>query len=191
MDPILASASSRDGGLQDVFRSLSYRLQDPNSTVVIKTLIVVHTMMRSDSSVTVLSYLAGDPSALRLRRVATGGLHEYTYSKTLTRYAAYLEHRITGFKELGYDVVQASKRDRFARLRKLSVSKGLLREINLIQRVMNSLLECAVRRPSNPVLYRGKAGRVDHVGPPNDAQGPLGTLHGHERGDYQHARALL
>ena len=71
MDPILASASSRDGGLQDVFRSLSYRLQDPNSTVVIKTLIVVHTMMRSDSSVTVLSYLAGDPSALRLRRVAT------------------------------------------------------------------------------------------------------------------------
>ncbi|WFD04660.1 hypothetical protein MOBT1_003374 [Malassezia obtusa] len=151
IDPILASAYGKDGGLQDVFRSLSYRLQDPNSTVrdpahrqvVFKTLIVVHTLMRSDASVTVLSYLAGDPSALRLKRVAMGGLLEYTYSRTLTRYATYLEYRITTFKELGYDLVQASKRDRFARLRKMSVSKGLLREIAMLQRLMNALLECS------------------------------------------------
>lgn len=124
---------------------------------MIKCLIVVHTMIRSEASVTVLSYLAGDPSALRLKRVATGGLHEYTYSKTLTRYAIYLENRITGFKELGYDVVNAGKRDRFARLRKLSVSKGLLREIALLQRVTNSLLDCSVRAAPDPVFCRRKA----------------------------------
>ena len=166
IDPILASAYGKDGGLQDVFRSLSYRLQDPNSTVrdpahrqvVFKTLIVVHTLMRSDASVTVLSYLAGDPSALRLKRVAMGGLLEYTYSRTLTRYATYLEYRITTFKELGYDLVQASKRDRFARLRKMSVSKGLLREIAMLQRLMNALLECSVGRhgshSSSPITSR-------------------------------------
>ncbi|WFD44797.1 hypothetical protein MPSI1_003468 [Malassezia psittaci] len=143
MDPILASALSKTGGLQDVFRSLSYRLQDPNSTVVFKTLLVVHTMLRSPSSTTVLSYLAGDPSALRLKLVATGGLHEYTYSRTLTKYASYLEARIITFKELGYDLVQASKRDQFARLRKVSVSKGLLREMSVLQKLLNALLDCA------------------------------------------------
>ncbi|WFD00737.1 hypothetical protein MYAM1_003489 [Malassezia yamatoensis] len=143
MEPILASAVSKTGALQDVFRSLSYRLQDPNSTVVFKTLLVVHTLLRSSSSVTVLSYLAGDPSALRLKLVATGGLHEYTYSQTLTKYASYLEARIITFKELGYDLVQASKRDQFARLRKVSVSKGLLREMSVLQKLLNALLECA------------------------------------------------
>ncbi|WFC97222.1 hypothetical protein MBRA1_003888 [Malassezia brasiliensis] len=143
MEPILAAANGRDGALQDVFRALSYRLQDPNSTVAFKTLLVVHTLIRSGASVVVLSYLAGDPSALRLQRVATGGLHESTYSSTLTRYATYLEQRITAFKELGYDLVQASKRDRFARLRKISVSKGLLREIAVLQRLTDALLACS------------------------------------------------
>lgn len=158
MEPILAAANGRDGALQDVFRALSYRLQDPNSTVggraltqvAFKTLLVVHTLIRSSASVVVLSYLAGDPSALRLQRVATGGLHESTYSSTLTRYATYLEHRITAFKELGYDLVQASKRDRFARLRKMSVAKGLLREIAVLQRLTDALLACSVREAADP-----------------------------------------
>ncbi|PKI82285.1 hypothetical protein MVES1_003295 [Malassezia vespertilionis] len=143
MHPILAAPATSEHALQSVFRSLSYRLQDPSSTVVFKTLIVVHSLLRSKNSFTVLSYLAGDPSALRLQRAATGGLMEYTYSKTLARYATYLESRIVAFNELGYDVVQASQRDRFTKLRKMSVSKGLLREIALIQRVMKSALECS------------------------------------------------
>ncbi|WFD32022.1 hypothetical protein MSPP1_003064 [Malassezia sp. CBS 17886] len=143
MEPILESIGHKNGVLQDVLRSLSYRMQDTNSVVVLKTLLVVHTMIRSDASVAVLSYLAGDPSALRLKRVATGGLLEYTYSKTLTRYAVYLDNRIAGFKDLGYDLVQASRRDRFARLRALSLSKGLLHEIAVIQRVTKTILECA------------------------------------------------
>ena len=89
------------------------------------------------------SYLAGDPSAILLRRVATNGLSEYSYSKVLSRYAYYLDDRILSFRELGYDIVYAGKRDRFARLRKLSVSRGLFKEISMIQRVMSSLLKCS------------------------------------------------
>ena len=99
--------------------------------------------MRSESTISVFSYLAGDPSAILLRRVATNGLSEYSYSKVLSRYAYYLDDRILSFRELGYDIVYAGKRDRFARLRKLSVSRGLFKEISMIQRVMSSLLKCS------------------------------------------------
>lgn len=108
-----------------------------------KSLIVLHTMMRSDASVAVLSYLAGDPSAIRWRRVATSGLSEFSYSKAVTRYADYLETRAASFRELGYDIAQAGKRDRFARIRKATAAKGLLEHISQIQRVMKTLLACA------------------------------------------------
>lgn len=100
-------------------------------------------MFRSENAISVFSYLAGDPAILKLRRVAANGLNEYSYSKLLPRYAHYLEDRVLAFRELGYDVVLASKRDRFARLRKLSVSQGLFKEITMIQRVVTSLLRCS------------------------------------------------
>jgi len=100
-------------------------------------------MIRSHAAISVLSYLSGDPSAIRLSRVASVGLNEYTYSKLLNKYARCLEQRIFTFQELGYDVVLAGKRDRFARLRKMSVAKGLLREISIIQNIMKPLMECA------------------------------------------------
>ncbi|KOS15624.1 anth-domain-containing protein [Malassezia pachydermatis] len=143
INPILQAAEGSSNGLQSVFRALQSRLQDSNSTVVFKALIVLHTMIRSSSATSVQSYLAGDPSAIRLRRVATNGLAEFSYSRTVTRYATYLENRIIIFRELGYDVVLSGKRDRFSRLRKLTVSKGLLQEISQIQRVMTSLLDCS------------------------------------------------
>lgn len=137
-----------------MLRSLQVRIEDHNSTVVFKALLVVHALMQCNSSTAVFSYLAGDPSALRLKRVATLGLVEYTYSKLLKRYAQYLEFRIQAFKEIGYDVSYAGKRDQFARLRKLSVNKGLLREIALIQRVTKAILECTffIEEPQDELI---------------------------------------
>lgn len=160
MQPILKAAEGSSTNLQDVFWALQGRLEDPNSIVcakdelttqtVFKSLFVLHTMIRSSAATAVLSYLAGDPSAIRLARVASVGLNEYTYSKLLVKYAKLLEQRILTFQELGYDVVLAGKRDRFARLRKMSVSKGLLREITVIQNMMKPLMECTFFQQESP-----------------------------------------
>ncbi|WFD26502.1 hypothetical protein MNAN1_001485 [Malassezia nana] len=160
MQPILKAAEGSSTNLQDVFWALQARLEDPNSIVcakdelttqtVFKALFVLHTMIRSSAATAVLSYLAGDPSAIRLARVASVGLNEYTYSKLLVKYAKLLEQRILIFQELGYDVVLAGKRDRFARLRKMSVSKGLLREISIIQNIIKPLMDCTFFQQESP-----------------------------------------
>ena len=141
--PILQAAIGSTSDLDDVFWALQGRLNEPNSIVIFKSLLLLHTMFRSESAKFVLSYLAGDPAVLKLRRIGSNGLNEYSYSPLLSRYAHYLDDRVLAFRELGYDVVIASKRDRFARLRKMSVSSGLFKEIAMIQRVMTSLLKCS------------------------------------------------
>ena len=141
--PILQAAFGSTSDLDDVFWALQGRLNEPNSMVVFKSLLLLHTMFRSESAKFVLSYLANDPAILKLRRIGSNGLNEYSYSQLLPRYAHYLDDRVLAFRELGYDVVIASKRDRFARLRKMSVSNGLFKEIAMIQRVMTSLLKCS------------------------------------------------
>lgn len=141
--PILQAAIGSTSDLDDVFWALRGRLNEPNSIVIFKSLLLLHTMFRSESAKFVLSYLAGDPAVLKLRRIGSNGLNEYSYSPLLSRYAHYLDDRVLAFRELGYDVVIASKRDRFARLRKMSVSSGLFKEIAMIQRVMTSLLKCS------------------------------------------------
>lgn len=143
MHPILQAAFGSTSDLDDVFWALQGRLSEPNSIVIFKSLLLLHTMFRSESATFVLSYLAGDPAILKLRRTGSNGLNEYSYSKLLPRYANYLDDRVLAFREIGYDVVVASKRDRFARLRKMSVSNGLFKEIAMIQRVMTSLLKCS------------------------------------------------
>lgn len=88
-----------------------------------------------------LSYIARDPSAIRLRNIAVSGLQESAYAKSLSRYANYLNYRILGFRELGYDPIAASFHG--IRLRHLTVAKGLLRETSVIQKVARALLECS------------------------------------------------
>lgn len=68
-------------------------------------------------------------------------------------YAAYLEERIRAYRELRHDVIRASDAARTRggdphegaesglRLRKLTVEKGLLREIHICQKVLGRLLD--------------------------------------------------
>lgn len=100
-----------------------------------------HGIIQSQSCTAVLSYIARDPSAIRLRNIAVSGLQESAYAKSLSRYANYLNYRILGFRELGYDPIAASFNG--IRLRHLTVAKGLLRETSVVQKIGRALLECS------------------------------------------------
>lgn len=149
IDPLISATHQREYSLQDVLRALKLRMSDSNSIVrttahqvVLKSLIVLHMILQSDSCTAVLSYVARDPSALRLRNVAMNGLQESSYTRTMSRYANYLDYRILGFRELGYDPI-ATVSSRGVRLRHLPVEKGLLRETSVVQKVTRAVLECA------------------------------------------------
>ena len=96
LDPIIAATYSDDGTLQDVCRALAPKLQETNvivrphcavprcswtsclvefsEQVVLKALIVLHTMIRNGHTDNTLNYIASS-DILRLRHVANGERH--------------------------------------------------------------------------------------------------------------------
>ncbi|GAA5952915.1 hypothetical protein JCM3765_003005 [Sporobolomyces pararoseus] len=133
IDPIVQSTFSQDGALQEIIRTLSLRLRDPNTTVAFKALITLHTIMRSGALEPVYSYLSTSSISMTLSS------HE---APNISAYGHYLSARIKSYSNLKRDVIR-DKSDRRAkdRLRKLKVEQGLLRETREIQRMIAACVE--------------------------------------------------
>ncbi|GAA5891641.1 hypothetical protein JCM6882_006154 [Rhodosporidiobolus microsporus] len=133
IDPIVQATFNQDGALQEITRTLGARMRDSNTTVVFKSLIVLHTMMRSGALDPVFSYLSSSSMALSLSS------HE---AANISAYGHYLAARIKAYGNLKRDVIR-DKSDRRAanRLRNLGVEQGLLREVREIQRMIAALVE--------------------------------------------------
>ncbi|BGP25350.1 ENTH domain containing protein [Rhodotorula toruloides] len=133
IDPIVQATFSQDGQLQDIVRTLATRLRDPNPTVVFKSLITLHTIMRSGSLDPVFSYLSSSSIPLSLSGQEAANVAAYGH---------YLASRVKAYGNLKRDVIR-DKSDRRAanRLRKLTVEQGLLRETREIQRMIAALVD--------------------------------------------------
>lgn len=125
-------------------------------------------MIRNGGIDNVLSHLAssggtgdGGSASVRLRNVGKQNWHGET-PPTLSSYSTYLDDRIRAYRELKHDVIRSSENynssssgggasrvgdgrgEHANRLRRLTVEKGLLREIGITQKVGNAVLKCSV-----------------------------------------------
>lgn len=64
--------------------------------------------------------------------------------KNIHSYAIYLEEKVAVYRELKVDFAKVPIGEGGGRLRKLTVAKGLLREVNILQRQLDTLLNCKV-----------------------------------------------
>lgn len=149
----MATGEGRDSeSFQTVMRTLAQRLQDSAWTIVYKSLVVLHIMIREGDGNVTIDYLAGHPSMLdcRIMRgtghyISNGGeLH------TLTAYAQYLAVRGEEFRSTKHDFIRETRKPvgswsskvAGSSLRKLPVEKGLLRLVESVQRQIKSLIHC-------------------------------------------------
>lgn len=119
--------------------SIAFTLADPSTLraqVVFKSLIVLHTVMRSGQLDAVFSYLSNSSTSLSLSSPE---------GANVAAYGQYLGCRIKSYGNLKRDVVR-DKSDRRAanRLKTLTVEQGLLRETREIQRMIAALVEAKV-----------------------------------------------
>ncbi|PWN46422.1 ANTH-domain-containing protein, partial [Ceraceosorus guamensis] len=153
MDPIIASSFSSDGSLQDITRSLALRLREPSSIVVFKALLVLHTLIRNGGVDNVLRHVSSENGSLKLKNVAAGGNWQgYDAPRSLPSYSLYLDSRVSYYREMHHDVIRSSDAARTNggdgggaghRLRRLTVDRGLLREVANAQKVCSRLLDCS------------------------------------------------
>lgn len=142
--------------------------------VVYKALIVIHSMIRNGGVENVLSHVAQDEAGSGLKAIAgrsSGGASGSSRRKSslqfgahivtaddarrstdnvpriIRAYASYLDDRVRAYRELRHDVIRSSDSSKAGsnnRLRRLTVEKGLLREVGITQKVGNAALNCDV-----------------------------------------------
>ena len=123
----------RDGSFKIICRALQIRLHDNNPTVALKGLIVAHYAITKGPFNDVLAELASY-GTLNLRVVSKRS----HLPQNLTRYATYLDRRISLFNKIGHDVIKAKIDDapvdnkpasfEAKRMSTLTVQDGLLTE---------------------------------------------------------------
>ncbi|TGO41325.1 hypothetical protein BHYA_0023g00350 [Botrytis hyacinthi] len=157
IEHILIATHSGEAGVAEVFRALQNRLRDSTWTVVFKSLITVHLMIREGSPDVTLAYLARHRNMLAISSFTDGVYPDKTSFATLLQtqgrnirhYTNYLTERARSFRDTKCDFVRGAE----GRLEKLSVEKGLLRETESVQHQITSLLKCDVldNEPDNEI----------------------------------------
>ncbi|KAI5965541.1 uncharacterized protein KGF55_000903 [Candida pseudojiufengensis] len=154
IEPILMATStdhsivSKDN-FHTIMRTLQQRLRDSSWSVVYKSLIVIHLMIREGDKDVTLNYLADNGTSMfnlqSSNLVANSGSFNQD-ARHIIKYAKYLSTRVKQFDATGIDYVRDERSNNSTtqqggRLRSLSIEKGLLRETDSVQKQIDSLLK--------------------------------------------------
>ncbi|PON28349.1 hypothetical protein TGAM01_v202842 [Trichoderma gamsii] len=134
IEHILVGTHSGEAGIAEVLRALQNRLHDSTWTVVFKSLMTVHLMIREGSPEATLAYLARHRNMLAISNFADA----QTQGRNIRHYANYLIERVRAYRDTKTDWVRAPE----SRLERLTVDKGLLRETEVVQHQITALLKC-------------------------------------------------
>ncbi|KAJ3035865.1 hypothetical protein HDV00_003338 [Rhizophlyctis rosea] len=134
----------RGSHISDIFRCINSRLREHNWVVVFKSLILIHILMREGGTDRVLGFLASNSAMLNMAAFRDKSGHPLgaAQAKNIRAYAMYLEEKVITYREIKYDFVR-SKPEMISRFRSLPVERGLLHEVDLLQRQINALLGCS------------------------------------------------
>lgn len=124
--------------MAEVFRALKERLRDSTWTIVFKSLIIVHLMIKEGERDVTLKYLSQSPKSKLAINTFTD---VQTQGQNIRRYSEYLIARAQGFAITKVDYVRAGTN----RMKNLSIDKGLLRETECVQAQIKALVKCDVR----------------------------------------------
>lgn len=131
-----------------IMRTLHTRLRDSAWSVVYKSLIVIHIMIREGDKDFTLKYIGENmPNLLHLDASSVSrGTGMTSEVKFTMKYAKYLQTRVNQYLSTHIDYVRDERSNNSTdksggRLRKLSVEKGLLRESESVQKQIDALLK--------------------------------------------------
>ncbi|KAH3680533.1 hypothetical protein WICMUC_000264 [Wickerhamomyces mucosus] len=140
LEPILLATSSRSQ-FQEVIQALHKRLGDSSWTIVYKALIVIHIMIREGEPNVTLKYLSQRPEFLDVSH-----MKQMNGTASLVRYARYLQIRGKEYGSTKVDYVKdyqlAEARREDCRLKNLLIEKGLLREVESVEKQIKVLVNC-------------------------------------------------
>ncbi|MCJ1467161.1 hypothetical protein MMC07_005783 [Pseudocyphellaria aurata] len=145
VEHILVATHAGEAGVAEIFRALQNRLRDSTWTIVFKSLIIIHLMIREGEPQVTLKFLADSPSKLAISNFSDVQVQ----GSNIRRYYTYLLVRAKAYRDTRIDWV----RDGQGRLKRQTVDKGLLRETETVQTQISALLKCDLlnNEPENEI----------------------------------------
>ncbi|KAH4859976.1 hypothetical protein HBH70_012140 [Parastagonospora nodorum] len=135
VEHILVATHAGEAGVAEIFRALTNRLRDSTWTIVFKSLIIVHLMIREGEPEVTLRYLSQSPQ----RKLAINSFTQVqTQGHNIQTYSDYLLRRAIEYGTTKVDYVRGGE----GRLKRLTIDKGLLREAESVQDQIRYLLRC-------------------------------------------------
>ncbi|PWW73065.1 ANTH-domain-containing protein [Tuber magnatum] len=134
VEHILIATHAGEAGIAEVFRALNNRVKDQTWTIVFKSLIIVHLMIREGEREVTLRYLRKHPRLITVSHYSDA----QEQGRNIRHYSQYLLERARTYGDVRTDYVRSGE----GRLRKLSIEKGLLREVECVQTQIRALLKC-------------------------------------------------
>ncbi|CAO3686353.1 unnamed protein product [Rhizopus stolonifer] len=104
-------------------------------------LIIIHSLMINGDGDKTIAYIETKPSALdttKLREKSSGVVH----IQNIYLYTAYLQQKVVAYRQSNIDYVKDTMGKKEGRLRHTPVSKGLLKETVILQKLIGTLLKC-------------------------------------------------
>ncbi|MCJ1348747.1 hypothetical protein MMC31_006980, partial [Peltigera leucophlebia] len=145
VEHILVATHAGEAGVAEIFRALQNRLRDSTWTIVFKSLIIVHLMVREGEPQVTLKFLADSPNKLAISDFSDVQVQ----GSNIGHYYTYLLARAKAYRETRIDWV----REGTGRLKKQTIDKGLLRETEIVQNQISALLKCDLlnNEPENEI----------------------------------------
>lgn len=143
IEPILTATYNRND-FKEVMTALHQRLGDSAWSVAFKALLVIHIMVREGDPEVTLKFLSSRPKYLNLDHFRTGRSKD---SAALLRYGKYLSVRAQQYGQTKIDFVKDAQLNDKGVLSKLSVEKGLLREVESVELQIRQLINCRYSEP--------------------------------------------
>ncbi|CAD6580752.1 MAG: hypothetical protein ASARMPRED_000313 [Alectoria sarmentosa] len=134
VEHILVATHAGEAGVAEIFRALQNRLRDSTWTIVFKSLIIVHLMIREGEPNVTLKYVAESPSKLAISNFSDVQVQ----GTNIRHYYTYLLARAKAYKDTRIDWVREGP----TRLKRQTIDKGLLRETEAVQSQISKLLQC-------------------------------------------------
>ncbi|KAI4134392.1 MAG: hypothetical protein LQ347_001570 [Umbilicaria vellea] len=134
VEHILVATHAGEAGVGEVFRALQNRLRDSTWTIVFKSLIIVHLMVREGEPNVTLKYLAESPTKLPVSNFSDAQLQ----GSNIRHYYSYVQSRAKAYRDTSLDWVREGQ----GRLKRQTIDKGLLRETEIVQAQIAALVKC-------------------------------------------------
>ncbi|KAI9315249.1 ANTH domain-containing protein [Dichotomocladium elegans] len=140
LDTLVAFMHQNPENIDNIMHILAKRMRESSWIIVFKVLIIIHTLIREGPGDTAINYVYRHLDALDTSKLRDKS-STHAQVQNIRIYQEYLTHRSEAYSRLKVDLIKAQTgQQKEGRLRHLPVAKGLLRETQVLQDQIDSIL---------------------------------------------------